>query len=223
MQLERSSLAEFHGHLDSVRWRLTGAGLQIEGDRTPIGSGGPPVTVKRIWDSFGDDILDAAKTFDVPFELIVATIATESRGNPNAERTEPGFVSYEATPSRVSIGLMQTLISTARSSLPGTAIDANALRDPKISIRAGAAYIARQAAMTGGDPPKVACAYNAGGVYAENSPANRWRMRQFPIGTSAHADRFVGWFNDVFIMLPAPTGFGVPSLIDSAASWESEQ
>ena len=29
-----------------------------------------------------------------------------------------------------------------------------------------------------------------------DGPENRWKMRQFPIGTSEHADRFVRWFND---------------------------
>jgi hypothetical protein len=64
-------------------------------------------------------------------ELIVSTIATESRGNPTAERTEPGFISYEERLHRVSLGLTQTLISTARQALKDKSINAEALRDPR--------------------------------------------------------------------------------------------
>jgi hypothetical protein len=48
----------------------------------------------------------------------------------------------------------------------------------------------------------VACAYNAGGIYYNNRPANRWKMRQYPINSSEHehADRFVKWFNESFMM-----------------------
>ena len=52
----------------------------------------------------------------------------------------------------------------------------------------------------------MACAYNAGGVYQQNGAENRWRMRQYPIGTGAHADRFVAWFNDCFRMYEADGG-----------------
>ncbi|MBL8671699.1 MAG: transglycosylase SLT domain-containing protein [Alphaproteobacteria bacterium] len=218
MQLDRALLTTFHGYEDSARWCLTPDGLLIEGDTAPRGTGGPPRTVRRIWQAYGPAVSEAARTYDVPFELILATVATESRGNPNAERTEPGFISYAQTPSRVSVGLMQTLISTARQALRDPGIGPEALRDPATAIRAGTAYIASQAGLTGGDPPKVACAYNAGGIYRQASQANRWRMRQYPIGTGAHADRFVAWLNDAFILFEAPTGFGLPSLIDFAAA-----
>ena len=52
----------------------------------------------------------------------------------------------------------------------------------------------------------VACAYNAGGVYRNDGPSNRWRMRQFPLGTGHHADRFVAWFNDAFRVFEADGG-----------------
>jgi Transglycosylase SLT domain len=142
----------------------------------------------------------------VPAELIIATICTESSGKPDDERREPGFVDYETTPGRVSIGLMQTLISTARETLRMPEIDAAWLLQGDNSIRAGTAYIARQRAETAFDPPVVACAYNAGSVIENASPTNRWRMKQFPIGTDAHANRFVEWFNDCFRMYAADAG-----------------
>jgi hypothetical protein len=105
---------------------------------------------------------------------------------------------------------MQTLISTARETLRkhGVAesiIDRNWLIVPRNSIHAGTAYIREQfdrtiSQPTGYDPPKVACAYNAGSLILNVSEHNRWKMKQFPIGTAEHADRFVKWFNDCFRM-----------------------
>lgn len=179
----------------SVKWRLTPSGISIDG-ALPEGTGGQPVTVGRIWRDFGPHIVDSAEKYGVPVELIVATIATETRGMPQAIRIEPGYVSDEVTPHLVSPGLMQTLISTARFALGDPTLDRGYLLIPEHSIEAGTAYIAQQKRETGYDPPLVACAYNAGGVYRQDSPGNRWRMRQYPIGTGEHADRFVRWFND---------------------------
>jgi hypothetical protein len=67
----------------------------------------------------------------------------------------------------------------------------------------GTAFITDQWKITHFDPPKVACAYNAGGVYFNDGAKNRWRMRQYPINGSAHSDRFVKWFNDCFVMFRA--------------------
>jgi peptidoglycan hydrolase-like protein with peptidoglycan-binding domain len=186
----------------SVLWQLSGRGIAI--DRAPpLGTPGEPRTVRRIRDAHHPSIRRWAEAFAVPAELIIATIATESSGDPLAAREEPGFTSDRATPQRVSVGLMQTLISTARGTLGMAEIDRAWLLVPDNSIRAGTAYIARQRRQTLLDPPVVACAYNAGGVYENRGPANRWRMRQYPLGTGHHADRFVLWFNDALRMYAA--------------------
>jgi len=210
LDLDLEALMEPHAFRDSIQWRLARKGVLCDGETRPKGSGGKPATVTRIWQTFETDIRAAASRHEVPVELIVATIATESRGNPAAERSEPGFISYEETPHRVSIGLMQTLISTAREALGDASLGPEELRDPATAILAGTAYIARQKRITKFDPPKVACAYNAGGIYHQPGVNNRWKMRQFPIGTGAHADRFVAWFNDCFALfdsdaLPGPS------------------
>jgi len=212
MDLDLEALMESHGFRDGIQWRLARKGIVCDGDARPKGSGGKPATVTRIWQTFEADIRAAASRYEVPVELILATIATESRGNPAAERSEPGFVSYEETPHRVSIGLMQTLISTAREALSDATLGPEDLRDPSIAIQAGTAYIARQKRITKFDPPKVACAYNAGGLYHQPGVNNRWKMRQFPIGTGAHADRFVAWFNDCFALF-GPNNLPEPSFV----------
>jgi soluble lytic murein transglycosylase-like protein len=169
--------------------------------------------------SFGGDISAWADHYDVPIELIVATICTESSGKPLAVREEPGYISDEATPAKVSVGLMQTLIATARGSLRREGIAPETvnrvwLSNGRNSIRAGTAYIREQVRDTGFDPPKVACAYNAGSVRHNASPQNRWKMRQFPIDSSEHADRFVRWFNDCVRFFAANNLTPVPSFRD---------
>lgn len=195
------ALKDYHRAFSSgVRWRLTENGIDIE-NRGIERTSGNPVTVTRIWDEFYNPINDWADFYNVPCALIIATIATESSGNPLVTREEPGYISDSATPHKVSVGLMQTLISTARWTLHDSSINRSFLEKPSNSIKAGTSYIADQRSRTLLDPPKVACAYNAGGVYENQSSGNRWRMRQYPIGTSEHCDRFIKWFNDAVFVL----------------------
>lgn len=186
-----------HGYKDSVIWQLSADGIHIE-DNSPEVTRGKPQTIERIWNEYGPYIEASGKKHGVPVELILATICTETHGKPGAIREEPGYVSDEETPHKVSPGIMQTLISTARIALKDNSIDRNWLLQAQNSIEAGTAYIARQKKVSQFDPPKVACAYNAGGIYHNKSDRNRWKMRQYPIGSPEHADRFVKWFNDCF-------------------------
>ena len=206
------SLMEPHNDFGGVLWQLTRAGLVVGGqiDRSP----GAPVTVPRVWQTYGPDIEAAAVKYRVPVELIVATICAESSGRSDAIRIEPGYVSDSATPQRVSCGLMQTLISTAREATGNDALVREDLLKPATSIDAGTAYISQQRTVTRLDPPQVACAYNAGGLYLNRSEANRWRLRQYPIGTGAHADRFTKWFNDCFAIFAANSS-GVSTIVPS--------
>ncbi len=185
-----------HRYRNSIPWRLTNRGVEVDGkiEFTP----GRLVTVPRVWNQFGPDICHRAEAYQVPVELIIATLCTETQGDPTKIREEPGYVSDEISPHRVSVGLMQTLISTARGALGDQEVDRLWLLEPGNSIQAGTAYIKHQQSITNFDPPKVACAYNAGGIIENISPENRWQLRQYPIGSGAHADRFVLWFNDCF-------------------------
>jgi Transglycosylase SLT domain len=194
-----TSLREWHGFEDSVRWRLVPAGVEIEGSGVER-TGGRPQTVSRVWDRFGAEIDAVARARKIPCELIIATICTESGGNPDAVRLEPGYRSDEETPNKVSVGLTQTLISTAREAM-ALSLDREWLRRPRNAIDAGSAYIARQARTTRLDPPLVAAAYNAGRLAHNTGERNRWKLRQYPIGTSKHCDRFVQFYNDAVFVL----------------------
>lgn len=202
-------------------WRLTPQGLEVDGRLE--GQAGEMLAARRAFDWFGRHLRQAAAETGVPIELLVATACTEVLGDTRrfatpeaaakARREEPGWVDDETTPHRVSVGLMQTLISTARQVLPlpegdpdMAKITAATLEDPAQSILAGAGYIESQAARTRLDPPVVACAYNAGSVYEQTGAQNRWRMRQYPIGTGNHADRFVIFFNHAMRLVAADPG-----------------
>jgi uncharacterized protein (TIGR02594 family) len=192
-------------HQDGCSWRLTPQGVSIDG-KPAQGTAGEPQTVRRVWGEYSSSIEQWCTSTGVPVELVLATICTESGGRADAERMESGYSSDDESPHRISLGLMQTLISTARETLEKPDVDRAWLLNPDNSIRAGTAYIAKQARITGFDPPKVACAYNAGGIYLQTGPENRWKMRQFPIGEGKHADRFVQWFNDCFRLFAADGG-----------------
>jgi LysM repeat protein len=199
--IDFASLKKYHSAFpDGIKWRLVEDGVEILGsgvERTK----GKPTTVTKIWENRNKEINKWANEFQVPCELIIATIATESGNNEKARREEPGFISDVKTPHRVSVGLMQTLLSTAASVLGKEKVTSKWLEKPSNSIQAGTGYIAQQGKKTILDPPKVACAYNAGGIYHNQGEKNRWKMRQYPLGTSHHCDRFIKWYNDAVYML----------------------
>lgn len=188
-----------------VMWRVNDDGfVEINGSGIER-SKAKPDPAKLIWDKFGDDITATSKMLEVPADLIIACICTEAlvqvmKGDYAAERKEPGYLSDSQTPGRVSFGIMQTLLSTAQSMLPGVKVNRKWLTVPANSIRAGAMYIRSQRMSTKYDPPMVAAAYNAGGVYLNNGTKNRWKLRCFPLGTGDHIDRFVRFYNDAVQM-----------------------
>lgn len=199
-----------------LRWRLVRGGVEVEGE-------GPPRrhpsarTAAAAWARHRAPLEAAARETGVPVDLLLATALTETAGRAEAVREEPGFVSDAATPHRVSAGLMQTLISTAREALADPTLDRARLLDPATSARAGAAFLLRQATRgrqpTGYDPPLAAIAYNAGSLRPASADAS-WGMVQTRRGEGWHADAFCAFLGDahaLFARGEAP-GSTVPSL-----------
>jgi hypothetical protein len=193
-------------------WLVGADGIGIDGhppQRTP----GEPATVRRVLAWFGPAIEAAAAEFSVPAVLLVALICNEAAGGQpdqdkvcTARREEPGWVSDDHTPERVSVGCCQTLLSTARLALADPQLSADDLCRPSVSIRAAAAYVARHVTAHHWDPVLVAAVYNAGGAYLEDIPTNRWRLRCFPMGSGQYIDRFVLWYNDAAAVLAQGAG-----------------
>jgi hypothetical protein len=192
------------------RWRLTQAGIEMEGEATPRRNAKPDIAA-RCWSKHRDALESAATRFAVPVELLIATACTESAGRADAIREEPGFTSDAATPNRVSPGLMQTLISTAREALSDPALDRARLLDPAVSAAAAAAYIRRQAqATTHFDPPLVATAYNAGSLRADRNPENPWGLLGTKRGNVWHADTFIAHLGDAYALFASGERPGDP-------------
>jgi len=204
-------LCVFHGPpvgQGARRWRLTPTGIVLaDGSETPPRSPGPPRTASLAWDRFRAPMQAAASRFGVPVELLLATACTESGGRADAVREEPGYLSDEATPQRVSPGLMQTLIGTAREALGDPSVDRARLLDPALSLLAGAALIRRQAISgrcpTAFDPPLVSIAYNAGSLRENTAAADcPWGLVQTRRDARHwHADSFIAFLNDGFAVL----------------------
>jgi hypothetical protein len=201
-------------------WRLTSAGVEIKGSGIER-SAGRPKTVTWIWETYHESINRWSGYYQVPAELIVAVIATESapaRGeppytrDPKSLRRERGFRSLTATPHQLAVGLMQVTVGTARAvmsreGIPADQVDDRWLMIPDNAIRAGTALIARQArgdfsnVATLYDPPVAIAAFHAGGLYHMGGWKNRWKMRQYPPRTGRHLDRAVRYFNDAVAVL----------------------
>jgi len=140
------------------------------------------------WQRYGALVTAAAQRHGVPAELILATIVDESGGKPSAVATNPGYISDAATPDKVSVGLGQILISSARRLAPGQRIDRATLSDPAVSIDLIAHYHARFYRGTGFDPRLVAAAYMSG-----SAPALRAGQRWYPRHLR-HAARYTAVF-----------------------------
>ena len=172
------------GPFGGQRWRLTPRGVVLEGDKDPLRTVGQPVTVRRIWKDFGPMISTACATHGVPLELVVATIATESRGVAKAKLVEPD--------AQASLGLMQLLTGTAET-VAGRPVSADELYDPATNIDLGTRYIAWQRRTTDYQPPLVAAAYNAGSLHkARPQDDNAFNLRS----TGDHIHRFCQYFGD---------------------------
>lgn len=201
-------LMEWHGApvgSGARRWKLGTRGIEIENAQGLTGLVAARLAmVRRCWQAHGAALAEAAIAQRVPVELLLATACTESGGRADAVREEPGFVSDIETPHRVSPGLMQTLISSAREALRDPAVDRAALLRPAVSAAAGGAFIRRQAMggrnPTGFDPPLVAIAYNAGSLRAAAN--NPWGLVQTRRGDALwHADEFVACFSAAWQVL----------------------
>lgn len=204
------ALVQPHTHFpDGVSWALTTDGIAVDGALAQ-GTPGEPKTVARIWSRYGDLCAASAKRYGVPVELIVATIAAESGGDPNARRAEPRI-------NDESVGLMQTLVGTARQALGNRTLDGDDLLRPEISIEAGTAYIAQQRGLSHFDPPLVAAAYNAGSLRRDASPGNRWKLLCYPTGTGRHIENWVAFFGDC-MRLSAKDGWDAADNVPGFAS-----
>jgi hypothetical protein len=197
-----------------TRWRVLedGISVEVEGEGV-LRTKGEPLTMRQMREDYGPELDEAAAHFDVPVEWIMAMVTIEAvriKGtrtyDPKSTRTEPGWVSDEETPRRVSAGLMQTLITTARSMqdrynlFPGEHIDRRALWRPRVSIMLGTAYMRYQLDRYddewGQDPVILTGSYNAGRLTIDkpnrDGKLNPFMVRTYGPGRTHKFLRFMG-------------------------------
>lgn len=120
-------IEDWHNRYDGRQWRFDEKGVYIHeymNGRMPLRTRGEPISCRTIWQFFSEDILHAAKTYDIPIPAIMMVIATESAfarkfgfTGPSTFRWEPHVEVKDVSPpvwGDYSAGLMQTLATTAR-------------------------------------------------------------------------------------------------------------
>jgi len=115
-------------------------------------------------------------------------------------RREPKYINPIATPSQVSVGAHQMLLSTANglaSQRASSGSDADRVRTQVLRLAAESLHAARLAteylngkrALHQGQLPLVAATYNAGSP--RSTEANPWHLVQY----GEHIDRWIGYYN----------------------------
>lgn len=199
-------MRSWHSKFGGREWRVAPDGIHSRGDgglelhRTR----GAPRTMRLYLALWGEELMAAARAEEVPLALLLMTLATEN-GPAQVDdnrltyipwRKEPGYVSDQETPHRISIGPTHVLISTARTAMGDPSIGRAWLQDVGNNLRACARCIRDKRGVTRFDPILVAAAYNAGGLYealpGRSTWGNRWHLRTY----GAHLDRAAAWYGD---------------------------
>jgi uncharacterized protein (TIGR02594 family) len=193
-----TALGALHGfYKDGCRWRLVLGGVEVEGELPAAPATSDRLRVASVMTQFRRELAAALATYRLPVELVVACVCAKSEGRPEALVMEPGCDrnNPENTPTQISVGLTQLHLATARTLLRQPQLKVDELQRPDVAMLAGAAYMYQQTPTTCYDPPLVAAAYDIGALRYNGSATNRWRLLQYPIGTSGFIDSFVRFFN----------------------------
>lgn len=212
-----ADIANFHSRYGGIEWKVAvqGArrGVIVRGHNKPERTDGEPVTCRRIGALYGDFVSKYAIEYQVPEELIIMTIATETAAYRDVAFTGPKTFRWEPHIAEYSAGPMQTLSSTVRelierydvpldpdeiaprySCRPAPTPSDHPLYDPEVSIQLGTLAIKHRLGITGYDPILVTAVYNAGGLYPTEE--NRWHLRS----SGNHIDRAAAWFGDAMTL-----------------------
>ncbi|HEX6624905.1 MAG TPA: M15 family metallopeptidase, partial [Pyrinomonadaceae bacterium] len=89
--------AGWHNRNSGIEWRYDGRGVYVRGEGSqPLRTGGQPQTCRRIWELYKEPIVSAASKYEVPPEIIMMTIATETAFARNYNFTGPNTFRWEA-------------------------------------------------------------------------------------------------------------------------------
>jgi len=193
------------------QWQLSQNGVIL------AGPGGPaPQTdgAARLLSKYGPALFSLLTQVRVPIELVLAMLDLFAAGT--GKRFLPGCDTElpERTPELATNGVMQPLLSLARLVLRKPDLTLDDLADPQTALSAGIRIIWLQGAETAFDPPLVAAAYAAGGLFYDTNPGNTWRIIQTRPGIPNLIDSFVQAFNGATaVMANATLPAGLSSLL----------
>lgn len=198
------------------RWRVTEDGVEIEG-RGYLRTAGAPITMTRIRRFWDLEIGAVSTATGVPPAILMMTLANEGAVRWQGDRfayplyrEEPGFISDDATPDRVSIGPMHILLSNFRWLMQNPTATRKDAANFLANLFAGALYIRRGVKQHDYDPVLVSAIYNAGSLKDASNPKSKYHnpfhLRAYdpdgPEGPAEdHLTRAVRWYNDAVVVL----------------------
>ncbi len=194
------------------RWRMTPDGIELgpgEGGEGLVRTRGEPISTRNLWADFGPMFLESAGMYGIGADVLCTIAALESavdparrsHRNPKSVRYEPGYVSEERSANKVSYGLCQILLSTARGVAGLTPwgksfFGRETMFDPRVSIILAGAVLRNRWNRHLGDPLLASAMFNAGGVY--QSDRNEFHVRTHGEHRLLHTAQ---WFNDLVAVL----------------------
>jgi hypothetical protein len=177
---------------------------------------GQPLTVMRYLQHWREPIVRVSQEEGAPVAIILATLAAENGtarivgGEPYVRppRKEPGYLSDEETPHRISVGPCHVLISTARAAMGDPSIGREWLLDLENNLRASFRALRQKDERWGHgyDPVLAAAAYNSGGLYDASNPSSRfynhWHLRcHVRQNGRSHIGILADWYGDAAFVL----------------------
>ena len=192
-----------------VPWALTPSGIEVDGQAPPL----QPAAIARVdglWSRYAARLPVASR---VPAELVLALLDLFA-DRAGAVTVLPGgdTLAPERTPDRVAVGPLQVTLEAARTALGRPGLTLAELADPDLALQAGVQAIALRSGETRYDPPLVAAAHLAGGLFADTSAGNRWRLAQG--GPVVLIDRFVTAFNAAMQVTGSRSTAGLTTMHD---------
>ena len=175
---------------NGVSWALTPSGVDVNGESLPLEA----AAVSRLdglWAKYASRLPTTAR---VPAELVLALLdLAANSGGMTTFLSGCDKLVPERTPERVAIGPLQVTLSEARTALARLDLAVKDLADADLALQAGVQAIALRSQETLFDPPLVAAAHLASGLFLDHATANRWRLAQG--GPVVLIDRFLASFN----------------------------
>ena len=128
-----TGISEYHAKFPrGVRWKITAKGSMWKASAMVNYDRAMYARAEALCKTHVESFAFASAEFGVPVELLMACALTESSAKDpeTCVRQEPGYISDNETPSRISAGICQLLISAARGIMKNPKIDRAWLFDP---------------------------------------------------------------------------------------------